>query len=132
MKRGFPLRFNRSVLSVFIRAYFIKRFYIADVCRARAQTSSLRPVAQLVELRSPKPPVVGSNPAWPVTLSGGTMSKVIQFFRESKAELKKVVWPSRDDVVSSVIVVIVSTFVVAVILGLLDLGFTAAFRAIMK
>ena len=65
------------------------------------------------------------------------MSKVIQFFRESKAELKKVelkkvVWPSRDDVVSSVIVVIVSTFVVAVILGLLDLGFTAAFRAIMK
>ena len=60
------------------------------------------------------------------------MSKVIQFFRESKAELKKVVWPSRDDVVSSVIVVIVSTFVVAVILGLLDLGFTAAFRTIMK
>ena len=60
------------------------------------------------------------------------MSKVIQFFRESKAELKKVVWPSRDDVVSSVIVVIVSTFVVAVILGLLDLGFTAVFRAIMK
>ena len=60
------------------------------------------------------------------------MSKVIQFFRESKAELKKVVWPSRDDVVSSVIVVIVSTFVVAVILGFLDLGFTAAFRAIMK
>ena len=60
------------------------------------------------------------------------MSKVIQFFRESKAELKKVVWPSRDDVVSSVIVVIVSTFVVAVILGLLGLGCTAAFRAIMK
>ncbi|MGI0529774.1 preprotein translocase subunit SecE [Treponema socranskii] len=60
------------------------------------------------------------------------MSKVIQFFRESKAELKKVVWPSRDDVVSSVIVVIISTFVVAVILGLLDLGFTAAFRAIMR
>ncbi|MFC2280512.1 MAG: preprotein translocase subunit SecE, partial [Treponema socranskii subsp. buccale] len=45
------------------------------------------------------------------------MSKVIQFFRESKAELKKVVWPSRDDVVSSVIVVIISTFIVAVILG---------------
>ena len=60
------------------------------------------------------------------------MSKVIQFFRESKAELKKVVWPSRDDVVSSVIVVIISTFIVAVILGLFDLGFTAAFRAIMK
>ena len=55
-----------------------------------------------------------------------------QFFRESKAELKKVVWPSRDDVVSSIKVVIISTIVVAVILGLLDFAFTEAFRAIMK
>ncbi|MEE0885999.1 MAG: preprotein translocase subunit SecE [Treponema sp.] len=60
------------------------------------------------------------------------MSKIGQFFRESKAELKKVVWPSRDDVVSSIKVVIISTIVVAVILGLLDFAFTEAFRAIMK
>jgi preprotein translocase subunit SecE len=60
------------------------------------------------------------------------MSKVGQFFRESKAELKKVVWPSRDDVVSSVKVVIVSTVVMAVILGLLDWGFTEVFRTLMK
>ena len=60
------------------------------------------------------------------------MSKIDQFFRESKAELKKVVWPSRDDVVSSIKVVIISTIVVAVILGLLDFAFTEAFRAIMK
>lgn len=60
------------------------------------------------------------------------MSKIGQFFRESKAELKKVVWPSHDDVVSSIKVVIISTIVVAVILGLLDFAFTEAFRAIMK
>ena len=60
------------------------------------------------------------------------MSKIGQFFRESKAELKKVVWPSRDDVVSSIKVVIISTIVVAVILGMLDFAFTEAFRAIMK
>lgn len=60
------------------------------------------------------------------------MSKVGQFFRESKAELKKVVWPSRDDVVSSVKVVIVSTVVIAVVLGLLDWGFTEVFRTLMK
>ena len=60
------------------------------------------------------------------------MSKIGQFFRESKAESKKVVWPSRDDVVSSIKVVIISTIVVAVILGLLDFAFTEAFRAIMK
>lgn len=94
-----------------------------------------RAVVQLVEQRSPKPPVVGSNPACPVFyyyVVGGIMSKIGQFFRESKAELKKVVWPSRDDVVSSIKVVIISTIVVAVILGLLDFAFTEAFRAIMK
>lgn len=60
------------------------------------------------------------------------MTKVGQFLRESKAELKKVVWPSRDDIVSSVKVVIISTIIIAVVLGLLDLAFTEAFRAIMR
>ena len=60
------------------------------------------------------------------------MAKVIQFFKESRVELKKVVWPTRDDVVSSIKVVIISTILVAVILGLLDLGFTELFRILMK
>ena len=58
-------------------------------------------------------------------------SKVIQFFRESRAELKKVVWPTKDDVVSSVKVVLISTIIVAILLGLLDFGFTELFRAII-
>ena len=60
------------------------------------------------------------------------MSKVGQFLRETKAELKKVVWPSREDFVSSVIVVIISTVLIAIVLGLLDFGFTQVFRAIMR
>lgn len=48
------------------------------------------------------------------------MNKIIQFFKECYAELRKVVWPSREDVVSSVKVVIISTVVFAVILGLVD------------
>ena len=60
------------------------------------------------------------------------MSKVIQFFRESKAELKKVVWPTKDDVISSIKVVIISTIVMAVVLGLLDISLSALFRMIMK
>jgi len=59
------------------------------------------------------------------------MRKIIQFFKESYAELKKVVWPSRDDVIGSVKVVIISTIVVAAILGVIDLllfrGITALF-----
>ena len=60
------------------------------------------------------------------------MAKVIQFFKESRAELKKVVWPTKDDVISSIKVVIISTILVALILGLLDLGFSELFRIIMK
>lgn len=48
------------------------------------------------------------------------MSKITQFFKESVAELRKVVWPTRDDVVSSVGVVIVSTVVIALLLGVFD------------
>ncbi len=60
------------------------------------------------------------------------MAKMFQYFKECKAELKKVEWPSKVDVVSSLKVVIISTIIVAVILGLLDFGFTEAFRALMK
>ena len=51
--------------------------------------------------------------------------KVIQFCKECVGELKKVVWPSRDDVISSVKVVIVSTVIIAVILGVIDAIFMA-------
>jgi len=48
------------------------------------------------------------------------MKKIILFFQESFAELKKVTWPSRDDVMSSTKVVLVSTLIIAFILGLVD------------
>lgn len=48
------------------------------------------------------------------------MSKVVQFLKECVAELRKVVWPTRDDVISSVKVVVVSTVIIAAILGVLD------------
>ena len=58
------------------------------------------------------------------------MKKVIRFIKESYAELKKVVWPGRDDVVSSVKVVLVSTLIVAAILGLIDFLLHMGVRAI--
>ncbi len=42
------------------------------------------------------------------------------FFKESYAELKRVVWPSRDYVSSSTKVVIVSIVLFAVALGFVD------------
>jgi preprotein translocase subunit SecE len=51
------------------------------------------------------------------------MKKIIQFVKECAAEMKKVVWPTREDVGSSVVVVLISTVIIAVILGVLDLVF---------
>ena len=48
------------------------------------------------------------------------MGKVVQFIKECYAELRKVVWPGRDDVISSVKVVIISTLIIAAVLGLVD------------
>ena len=48
------------------------------------------------------------------------MNKIVQFIKESYAELRKVIWPGRDDVISSVKVVIISTIIIAAVLGLMD------------
>ena len=48
------------------------------------------------------------------------MKKILNFFMESYAELKKVNWPSRDDVVSQTIVVVVSLVFVSLALFVMD------------
>jgi len=49
------------------------------------------------------------------------MNKIVQFFKDSYGELKKVVWPSKDSVIASTKVVLVSTVIVALFLGVVDL-----------
>ena len=58
------------------------------------------------------------------------MKKIIQFIKESYAELRKVIWPGRDDVISSVKVVIISVAVISVLLGLMDVVLMLGVRAI--
>jgi len=58
------------------------------------------------------------------------MKKIVRFAKESYAELRKVIWPGREDVISSVKVVIVSTAIIAAILGLVDLLLLFGIRAL--
>jgi preprotein translocase subunit SecE len=48
------------------------------------------------------------------------MKKIIDFLKESYGELKKVNWPSRDDVVSQTIIVVVSLVIVSISLAVID------------
>jgi len=48
------------------------------------------------------------------------MKRIIQFFKDSFAELKKVQWPSRSEVSSSTKVVLVSVLIFAAVYGIVD------------
>ena len=105
-----------------------------------------RAVAQLAEFRSPKPAVGGSNPSCPatqvvgknekgrrveqeVTRNEGTeklglFARTALFYRQVVSELKRVVWPTREQLTTYTSVVLVFvTFIIAVV-SIFDLGLT--------
>jgi len=51
------------------------------------------------------------------------MSKIIQFFKEVRIEMAKVIWPTTRQLVTYTIIVIVAGLLLAAFLGALDLGF---------
>lgn len=60
------------------------------------------------------------------------MDKVLDYIRESRAELKKVTWPTKQQLWYSTIIVIVVTAVASVYLGLVDLILTGIFSKIIQ
>ncbi len=50
------------------------------------------------------------------------LEKIKEFFKEVKIELKKVVFPQRDEILGSTWVVIFTVITVSVFLGIVDLG----------
>ena len=52
------------------------------------------------------------------------IEKIKQFFREVKVEVHKVVYPSREELIGSTWVVIVTVMVISLFLGVVDLGLT--------
>ncbi|MDP4001567.1 MAG: preprotein translocase subunit SecE [bacterium] len=51
------------------------------------------------------------------------MSKIIQFFREVRVEMAKVVWPTGRQLTTYTLIVILLSVLLALFLGALDLGF---------
>jgi preprotein translocase subunit SecE len=47
--------------------------------------------------------------------------RIKNFFREVKIEIKKVIFPSREEVIGSTKVVVVMVLIIAIFLGLIDL-----------
>ena len=65
-------------------------------------------------------------------LKKGYLDKGLQFLREVKVELKKVTWPSRKQTIGSTVVVIVLVIVIALFLGIVDIGLSSLIRVILQ
>lgn len=50
------------------------------------------------------------------------IEQVKNFFKEVKIETKKVVYPSKEELIGSTWVVIITVFIVSIFLGVIDLG----------
>ncbi len=71
--------------------------------------------------------------AVPETASAGKgfMNKLMRFFRESKVELKKVTWPTRQELIVNTIVVLFAVALVAIAIWVVDSVFSVLIRAIL-
>lgn len=60
-----------------------------------------------------------------------SLEKVGNYFRESKSELKKIVWASPKQVVNNSIIVIVGIIVAGAVISAIDFGFTTVIQLII-
>jgi preprotein translocase subunit SecE len=51
------------------------------------------------------------------------INKLTTYFQETRVELRRVTWPSRQDTIRMTLAVVVISIIVAIFLGLLDILF---------
>jgi len=49
---------------------------------------------------------------------------IVRYFKEIRTELKKVIWPTREQLVNNTITVLLATLVIGVIIWVVDFGLT--------
>lgn len=64
-------------------------------------------------------------------MSSNTTNKISLFFREIKAEVKKISWPTRREVFNYTLIVLIASVGVAIFLGGLDILFQKALSYIL-
>ncbi len=75
----------------------------------------------------------GSTPAAPVVLENmNIIQKPINFIKEVKVELGKVAWSTRQELISSTIVVIVITIITGIFIGLIDISLSKILSLLFK
>lgn len=57
---------------------------------------------------------------------------IINYFRDSWAELKKVKWPTRTEIINNTIAVIVSAAIATVLVGAIDYGLSVLIQYLVE
>jgi preprotein translocase subunit SecE len=60
------------------------------------------------------------------------IERVKEFFRDVRVEIKKVVYPSRDELIGSTWVVIIAVIVVSFFLGIVDMGLSKIVKVALR
>ncbi|MFN8472959.1 MAG: preprotein translocase subunit SecE [Anaerolineae bacterium] len=61
----------------------------------------------------------------------GIVQRTRRYLEQTRSELRKVVWPTRDEATNLTIMVVFVLIAMAAILGLVDAIFTSLFRALL-
>jgi len=60
------------------------------------------------------------------------VQKIQKYLKETMAELRKMTWPSKDELIGSTIVTVVVSFIVAIFIGIVDRILTFGITSIFK
>ena len=60
------------------------------------------------------------------------IKRIKQFLREVKIEIKKVIYPSREELIGSTWVVIITVFMISIYLGVVDLVLSDLVKALLR
>lgn len=57
---------------------------------------------------------------------------VVNYFAESFQELRKVTWPTTDQLIRMTVITLGFSLAFALVIGLIDLGFSTAFNTVIE
>jgi len=68
----------------------------------------------------------------PATGLVGKIKEFLEFFEESKVEIRKVVWPTRKETITTCVAVLVVSLVIALYLGIIDFALSKIVETILS
>lgn len=81
--------------------------------------------------QTPHTPSQAPKPAAPKEKKPGLFARMSKYLRDTRSEVKKIVWPNRQQVINNTGVVVVTIIVIGLIIGGLDSIFQTGLRLLL-